>query len=235
MKAVRSVLLGVGLAVVVAAPAAAAETVVTGLDTLTWDKTEVVIPVGDTVTWQFAGTTQNHNVQHQTTDTPDPNWNTFASAIGLPAPNASYTFNVDGLYPFVCIVHSGMTGVVKVGNAGAPPPVPLSAQRFGNDDASVFPVETVELDKAKPSLARVKARRAARGVLRVDFRVSEQSVVTARIKRGGKVVKTVTGDADGAAFLLEKRMKAGRYSVEFRAVDLAGNRSSMRKLALTVR
>jgi hypothetical protein len=153
----------------------------------------------------------------------------------MPAQTASYTFNVDGIYNYVCIVHSGMTGVVRVGNAGAPPPLPLSAQRFGNDDASVFPAETITLDTAKPSLKSVSARRSARGALRVRFRVSEESVVQVRLLRAGKTVKTASSAGTGTRGVTISSLKAGRYNIEVVATDLAGNRSSLKRMHLTVR
>lgn len=241
MKRARSLALGLGLTLAAAGPAQAADFVVQGQATLTWDQPDITVAIGDTVTWQFVDTTQNHNVQSQARQTPseataDANWNAFESAIGMPAQPTSFTFTTEGTYTYVCIVHtSTMTGVVRVGNPTPPPPPPLSAQKFGNDDASVFPAEKVELDTAKPSLKSVRARRTGRGALQVRFNVSEQSVITARIKRGGKVRKTITGDADGVALLRVRGLKAGRYTIDVRATDLAGNRSTLRKTALTVR
>jgi plastocyanin len=236
MKRSRSLLGAAGLALVLAAPASAAEHVVQGQASLTWDRPDIAIAVGDTVTWQFADTTQNHNVQSQARDTPDATWNGFASPIAMPAPPASFTFNTDGIYTYVCIVHtSSMTGTVRVGNAGAPPPVPLSAQRFGNDDASVFPAEKVELDKTKPTLRSVSARRISRSAARVRFRVSEEAVVLVRVRRGGRTVQSISQTGTGLLGVNAKKLKPGRYSVEVRAVDLAGNVAKMRKVTLTVR
>jgi plastocyanin len=232
----RALLLGAGLALAAAAPAQAAEHFVQGQATLTWDAPDITVAIGDTVTWQFPDTTQNHNVQSQPRDTPDAEWNAFASTIGMPAEPKSFTFNTEGTYSYVCLVHtSTMTGVVRVGNPAPPAVLPLSAQRFGNDDASVFPAERVAEDKAKPSLTGVSARRVARGALRVRFTVSELSVVQVRLKRAGRTVKTVETDARGLRGLTITGAKAGRYSVELRATDIAGNRSAWRRMRMTVR
>src|SRR5215218_6068436 len=98
----RALVLGFGLALFAAAPAQAAEHIILGQETRTWDQPDITIPVGDTVTWQFPDVTQNHNVQSQARDTPDATWNGFASPIALPAQPASYTFNTEGTYTYVC-------------------------------------------------------------------------------------------------------------------------------------
>ena len=129
-----------------------------------------------------------------------------------------------------------MTGVVKVGNAGETPPEPPSAQKFRERHA-VCPAggpERSTLDTAKPTLLAASAKRVARGSLRVRTGVNEQSVVSVRLKRGGKAVKTFLADADGLNSMTVPKLKAGRYSIEVRAADLAGNQSKPRKVALTV-
>lgn len=230
----RALALGFGLALVAAAPAQAAEHVINGQATLSWDRPDIAVAVGDTVTWQFPDTSQNHNVQSQAPNPADPAWTDFKSAIGMPAPPKSYTFNAAGDYAYVCIVHSGMTGVVRVGSAGPPPPPPLSAQPLVNDDASVVPLEKVIEDKAKPKLSSVSARRAGSAV-RVRFKVSEQSRVQVRIKRGGKTIKTASAEGTGTRSISVRGLRAGRYSVEVRATDVAGNRARLKKTSVTVR
>ena len=80
----RALLLGVGLALAAAAPAQAAEHVVTrpGRRSRGTSRTSS-IPVGDTVTWQFPGTTQTHNVQHATARHAGRGLDGFASPIGV--------------------------------------------------------------------------------------------------------------------------------------------------------
>lgn len=232
----RALFLGFGLALAAAAPAQAADHVVQAQASLTWDQPDITIPVGDTVTWQFTDVSQNHNVQSQARDTPDTDWNSFASPIAVGAPPVSHTFNTEGTYTYVCVVHtSTMTGVVRVGSAGPPPPPPLSAQKFNNDDTSVFPAEKVSLDKTKPRLSSLSAKRSGRGAARLRFRVSEESVVDVRLKRGGKTVKRYAASGTGTLAFTAKKLKAGRYRVEVRAYDVAGNRSSLKRVSLTVR
>ena len=226
------VTIGLALAIVAAAPAQAAKTVVVaGLDTLTWDPPLVDIEPGDTVRWTFDGTQQAHNVESET-----PGWD-FASPLGPPpAQPAEYKFENEGTYLFICQVHPDtMKGTVRVATIPPPPPPPppLSEQPFGNDaSAGVIP-ETVTMDLARPRLTAVRATRVAKGA-RVRFKVSEESVVTVRLKRRGRTIKTARAAGVGLRGLTF-RVRAGRYRVEVRAIDLAGNRTAWRKLRVTVR
>jgi plastocyanin len=234
-------LLGAAVALGAAAPAAGATVTVRGLDTLTWDNPSPVIKAGDTVVWTFAGTTQPHNVASNTS-----NWN-FSSTVGAPAPDTSRPFDAPGVYGFVCQVHSAMTGTVTVTDAAGtppppPPPPPLSEQPLTNDvaavapDAGIGPVETGGLDRTRPRLRHVRVQRRPHGA-RVSFRLSERSMVTVRLERGGKVVKTrhVRGSGRIRLTVRDKSLRPGRYSVQLRAEDVAGNRSGVRTARITVR
>ena len=126
-----------------------------------------------------------------------------------------------------------MIGTVTVGAAAPPPPrvIPLSEQPFGNDSAPLGTLETVSLDTTKPKLTSLSARRSGRGGARLRFRVSEESVVDVRLKRGGKVVKRYAAAGNGHAGVHGARsLKAGRYRVEVRAYDVAGNASSLKRV-----
>ena len=231
----RAVPIAIGLALFVAAPAQAQEPAATftGLDTLTWDKTDVTIEPGQSVRWTFPGTTQFHNVWSDTGPWPA----LLRSPLGAPAPDVVQAFADVGDYAFFCQVHPDtMRGVVHVGTSTAPVVVPLSQQAFNNDDTAVLPAEAgVTFDKAKPKLSSVSVKRVAKGAARVRLRVSEDSDVSVTFKRGGRTVKSGTVSGTGAGSLTVRGLKAGKYSVQVRATDIAGNRSSLRKLTLNVR
>ena len=229
----RALVLGLGLVLAAAAPAQAEEVVVTGTDALAWDKTDVPIKPGDTVTWQFPGTAQFHNVAIQFPE------GLVRSTGSVPAPPFSQTFDRDGTYEFVCEVHRDtMRGTVRV-SAGELPPAaepPLSAQAYHNDNGAVGPLETnVKVDKAKPRLSSVSARRSGKRAARVRFKVSEDSDVTVAFKRGGRTVKSARASGTGTRWVTVRGLQAGRYVVQVRATDIAGNRSKLRTLRLSVR
>jgi plastocyanin len=226
-----TLLLGTGIALVAAAPAAAAEVQVQALDTLVWDKTDVKVNAGDTVRWTFAGTLQPHNVQSS-----GANWSGLNSPKGAPAPDATWKFDTEGVYAFVCEVHADtMKGTVTVGSPPPPPPPPLSEQPFPNDSAiSTDAFEVGGLDTTKPALRGVKARKSGKRV-KVSFRVSEQSVVTVRLTRGKKTVKTKKAAVSGRGSVTVAGLKAGRYAVRVSATDVAGNASSSRGATFRIR
>lgn len=228
--------LGVMLAGLVTAPAQAETVIVAGTDALVWDKPVVDIKPNDTVEWTFPNTVQFHNVAIE-----------FSSGVvrslgGAPAPPFSQAFPAEGEYGFVCEVHRDtMRGVVRVSAVTSPPPPPpppppLSAQAFDNDAPTVVPAESnVTLDEAKPRLSSVSAKRVAKRAARVRFRVSENADVSVVVKRGARTVKRASASGTGTGSLTLRGLRAGRYTVQVRATDVAGNRSSRRTVRLVVR
>jgi plastocyanin len=232
--------LGLLFATAGASPAFADDQVIAGSDTLSWDKPNVSIEPGQKVTWTFAGTTQFHNVAASETTSPDAGWNSFNSPLDIPAPNADYVFNVEGTYSFWCTVHKDtMTGTVTVSKTPVPAPVatpvPLSQQPFANDAvAPVAPETAVAVDKTKPGLSSLSAKRRSKGA-RVTFKVSEESAVGVVFSRGGKIVKTYAVElGTGTRALNAKGLRRGRYVVTLVAVDIAGNKSKARRLRVNV-
>jgi len=92
----------------------------------------------------------------------------------------------------------------------------------------------VALDKTKPGLTTVSAKRRGTGV-RVKFKVSEESVTGIVFSRGSKRVKAYAVTGDGALYFDAKGLRAGRYAVTLVAVDLAGDKSKARTVRVTVR
>ena len=223
-----------GLTLCAAAPAQAAEVVVTGQDTLSWDKPTVDVAPGDSVRWTFAGTAQPHNVKSTSA-----NWTVDSELGPIPAPDFSHTFDAVGEYAYVCEVHAAMTGVVRVAEVPPPPPPPppLSAQPFVNDSAApVAPETSVALDTAKPGLSSLSARRVAKGA-RVRFKVSEESVTGVVFKRGEQIVKkyAVTG-RPARCQLTVRGLRAGRYRSQLRGRRPRGQPAPrLRTLRVTVR
>jgi plastocyanin len=226
-----TLLLGTGAALVAAAPASAASFDVKGLDTLVWDQPDLKVAIGDSVTWSFPGTAQPHNVAATS-----PNWAGFRGATSVPGETKTFTFAAEGTYAYVCEIHSDtMKGTVTVGSPPPPPPPPLSEQPFPNDGTiSADAYETGGVDTTDPRLRRVAAKRSGKRV-RVSFRVSEQSVVTVRFKRGRKTVKTKRAATAGRGSVTVAGLKPGRYRVMLVATDPAGNDSSARRAAFRIR
>ena len=119
-------------------------------------------------------------------------------------------------------------------NPPPPPPPPLSEQPFTND-ASFDPatLETGGLDTTRPKLRKVALDRSGRR-LKLRFRVSERSEVTVRLVRAGKRVRTKRVSARSRGSVTLRGLRPGRYRVQLRARDLAGNASGARVAHVTV-
>jgi plastocyanin len=105
----------------------------------TWDPDAIGVPFGATVTWRFdkPGESQPHDVWLVAPGTADPQNGAFQVTPGIvPAggPPASYTFQQQGEWTFVCKVHAtfnaaeqrwtGMVGTAEVGEGTDPGPGP---------------------------------------------------------------------------------------------------------------
>ena len=225
------------LAAVLASPAAAAEVEVKTVEPVdeppVWDRQTVAVEIGDTVRWTFEGTAQAHNVRSDdiNDDWPEP----FQSAVAAPAQaTTSEPFTAVGRYRFLCSVHpDSMWGDVLVGEPPPPPPPPLGEQPFANDSGEPAVFETGAFDDTAPVLS-VAVQRAGRGA-RIWFSVSERSRVVARFVRGGRTRKRARVTTDGrGAITVRNGLEPGRYRVDVRAEDLAGNVSARRVRHLAV-
>jgi plastocyanin len=223
-------LLGSAAALAFASPAVAADVQVTGLDRQAFEPATIAVAVGDTVHWTFEA-----GLPHNAFAT-SANWaGAFNAAATAPAPPAQFKFSAPGVYEYHCTVHSTvMTGTVIVGNPPPPPPPPLSEQPFPNDGAiTPAQLEVGGLDTARPALRGVAAKPSGRRV-RVSFRVSERSVVTVRLSRAGRTVRTRRAASASRGSVTVRGLRAGRYRVQLRARDLAGNASAARIAHVTV-
>ena len=77
-----------------------------------FDPDIIRVAPGETVTW-----TNRDQADHTVTG--------VAGAFGTydslrPGASVAYTFSRDGLYPFFCVLHPGMVGVVSVGTGNGP-------------------------------------------------------------------------------------------------------------------
>jgi plastocyanin len=239
-RVVAALVLAGALACLPAASAAAQTAVVQAVDDTTgdgtgnrWSPGELSVKAGESVTWRFAGTAVAHNVKSDSA-----NW-TFQNTIAVGGPDAAYTFTTPGYYTFICQLHPGpMHGTVTVTDGTGeppppPPPPPLGEQPFPNDQ----PAPTVfELrDRNAPQLTDVSITGRVRAA-RVRFRLSEPANATISVTRGARIVQVRRFSASaGANDVTVRGLPAGRYQVELRVRDLAGNQAPPRRARVTVR
>jgi len=175
---------------------------------------EVTVTAGDTVTWTWVGPDTNHS-----TTTTAEGQTTWDSAPGNPFPNQqvgdkfSWNFQFAGEFSYFCKTHSFMTGKVtvvpKVNNPN-PPPTDTVGPEFGT------------------LVIQLKQRR-------IRFSLDEPAKVEGRMR--GPIRKTlkVSAKAGNNYLKLPKRLKKGRYGVNLRATDPAGNESLVARAKFTIR
>jgi plastocyanin len=211
----------------------------------------LTIQTGETVTWDFAGTVQVHNVASSNYAPNDPGWRkgpppTYATP--LPS-NGTFSrrFDAPGTYEFVCQAHApGMRGTIVVEGEGtvtptatptaSPTSTPLPTVQ--PDDHTTTPAPTGGAkDVLAPRLGAVRAS-AQRRAVRVRFELSEPATVVITARRSRAVIASATVQAAAGArgyTLRSSRLTKGRYTIEARATDAVGNRSPAAISALKVK
>ncbi len=80
-----------------------------------YDKKELLIKVGDVVTWSYTGSSSHPTAS----DSSPAAWATFP--LNSSSPSFTKTFDVAGVYPYHCTIHggpgSGMSGTITVTSA----------------------------------------------------------------------------------------------------------------------
>ena len=209
-----------------------------------WDTPSVSVNTGDTVTWNTGA--GSHNVKATNDVADDPNWKTFLKpgpGDFDPAPqNATYTYTFTraGTYTYECRLHAGaMVGTVTVtGPPVDPTPTPTPTATPTPTPVPSGPPQTPPpsgtADTVKPTVRSIKLK-AQHHAARVTFTLSENATVTIRVKRGSKVLKSLSVQARKGTRTVKVRsskLGKGRFTIEVRARDAYGNRSALAKKRL---
>jgi plastocyanin len=205
---------------------------------------DVAIETGDTVTWNFDGSGVAHNAAAANDVPADPAWGTYAGQF---VTSGAYDrrFTQPGTYEYVCQAHGGMSGTITVTGdpietttATPSPTVTTTPTPQPSDPGTNTPPPTGGAqDLVKPTLRSIGAKGKRRAVT-VTFRLSENATVTIRVKRGRKVVKSVTKQIAAGKRTVSVRsskLKKGRYKVEVRARDASGNVSTLASKSLRIK
>jgi len=208
----------------------------------------IEISTGDTVVWDFTGSTTVHNVVSENVVAADENWEKFATA---PASTGQfrYTFNAVGEYEYVCDLHrvQGMVGKVTVvdGPVATPTATPDKTPRpLVTATPSVVaaaptrdtpaPTGAAAADKTAPALTKVSGARSGKTAARIKWTLSETAALTIKFTKGTKstkVLRTVRlagRPGTSAVTVRGAKLTSGRYTVQIEARDRAGNRSTAR-------
>ena len=187
---------------------------------------------GDTVIWEFSDTyTDLHNASSR-----GANWSFSTGAVSNPHdPDPDRrTFTQNGDYLFVCDKHSQMTGTIRVTGAAEETSTATAtatpSTQPSDPNTNTPPPTGGTADAVKPTLRTIGASAKGRAV-KVSFRLSESATVTIRVKRGSKLVKSVTkqlaAGKRSVSVRSAKKLKKGRYKIEVRARDASGNVSTL--------
>jgi plastocyanin len=241
-----------------AEPAADAEIKTTTANT--WEPADVSVNTGETVTWNFDGSTVDHNMHGETG--PEAGWPDANSGFRRTGQYA-YTFNTPGTYTFLCTAHPAtMKGSVTVTGApttptpspspspsASPTPSASATPRPATPQPTVSALPTVSHDTPAPSgraradrtapvLSKASARRAGSRRMRVKWTLSERASLTLKVAKGKRVLRTVrvSGRPGTSALTIRSsRFKKGRYVVSISARDAAGNRSLAKRVKVRLK
>jgi plastocyanin len=251
------------LATVGAADAAEDATVGTTIQNR-WNPPTVEIATGESVTWDFTGSVQAHNVAAVDGPDEDATW-TGQIVPFKTSGTASRQFNFPGTYTYLCQAHAGMNGTVVVeGEPATPTPTPTTdpneptptptatqtpptgtptpAPGTGGstpppDDHTTTPPPTgsAAADRTAPAITGLKLKRITRGA-RVAFTLSEPASVTITARKGEKTLRTLRLQVRGGAHKVKvRRLGKGRRTFALQARDAAGNRSDAVSASIRVR
>ncbi len=202
-----------------------------------WAPASVSIQAGDTVNWRFDNAELPHNVASAAGNWPTP----LDSPLGVKQPPVSHQFAQPGEYEFLCEVHSEMRGTVLVAAPGAPPPPPppppveTGPEPFPNPTTAPDVFE--RSDDERPRVQGLRSSGARRSA-QIRFRLSEDARVTIRIKRRNRTVRGMSVSLARGTHRLTlggRRLAKGRYLIEVRASDHAGNRSRITRDRVRIR
>jgi len=103
----------------------------------------VNIAIGDTVKWVNDDTAAHTSTSGSPTDGPDGNWD---SSLIIAGSSFSNTFDEAGEYPYFCMVHPWMSGMVIVGEAIAGVMIDIESQPAGAGEMMTIDVTYADMD-----------------------------------------------------------------------------------------
>jgi plastocyanin len=225
----------------------------------TWAPPDVAVTTGESVTWNFDGSTASHNVKGETGPTEDPNWQATASPF-LTSGQYSYTFTQPGTYTFICQAHPAtMKGSVTVtgspvtptptssatpspspspSESTSPTPLPNTPTPVPTASSSIntpAPQGLSRADTVAPAISKLSLK-ARKGSAKLSFALSEPASVTIRVKKGKKTLGTIRLAARaGSRSLTLRRLARGSYRVEIEARDARGNKAAVQRKTVKVK
>lgn len=177
-----------------------------------FDRPDVTIAVGDTVTFTIAP----GSVPHSFAFDDGASYPTSPQPPGAAWDNLSRTFTAAGTYTYVCGAHPSMTGVVRVESPAATP------TPSATPDPSSEPVEVRKLRLASTTFCTKRGKKCRKPGVKVQIDLSQPAAVAGTLKRRargyGRVdFGTVAAGPRTLRFSRNaagRRLKAGRYRLD---------------------
>src|SRR4051794_32175651 len=203
------------------------------------DPAEVTIQAGEAVDVAFPGP---YSAPHNAVASSG-NWTWTSDPASTTArTKTTPVFDANGDYEFVCAVHGGMRATIHVQGGSTPTPTPTPTPSVTpTATPTTHPVDTTPapsptVDTVKPTVRRLHLKALRHHAARLTFTLSENATLTIHVKRGHRVLKTVRVQARKGTHSVKLRgLKKGRYTIDIRARDAVGNRSSLATKRLRVR
>jgi plastocyanin len=213
----RRLAIALPVALLLAAPAHAADQTVRATPQSTFTPNSLTINVGDTVTWVNDG--GQHNVKF------DDGFEEPAEPAFTWSTNPKRTFTAPGSYRYVCEAHagSGMIGRVQVVDPNAPPTT------GGGPDTTAPKLTSLKLVPSR-FCNRKTSKCKVRGT-KIRFNLDEDAKISGRIvnrktgKRAGTISITATAGPNEFDYS-GKGLPLGSYRMELTPRDAAGNKAS---------
>ncbi len=217
----RRLAIAVPLALLLAAPAHAADQTVRATTQSTFTPNSVTISPGDTVTWVNDGGI--HNVRFD-----DGSYESPASPSFTWTTNPERTFNTPGEFRYFCEQHgaaggSGMAGRVIVEGATQPPPP-------GGSGADTTPPDIDNLRLVPSRFCNKKTSRCNRVGTSIRFDLDEDARISGRIvnrrtgKKAGSMSITATAGANDFDYS-GRGLRLGKYQLQLTPRDTNGNKA----------
>jgi plastocyanin len=213
----RRLAIAIPLALLLAAPAQAADQTVNATGSNTFSPSSVTINVDDTVTWK--NQSGFHNVEFDDGSYTQPSEPSFSMWT------VSRKFSSAGTFKYHCGFHgTSMAGTVVVQGAQQPPPP------GGEPPADTTPPDIDNLRLVPSRFCNRKTRRCRTTGTMIRFDLDEDARISGRIvrrkdsKKVGSLSITATGGANEFDFA-GKGLALGKYRLELFAKDAAGNRT----------
>ena len=155
---------------------------------------EVEIHVGDEVTWTNDDTAAHTVTAGSAADGPS---GVFDSSLFMAGTTFSHTFEAVGEYPYFCMVHPWMEGIVTVQEAGAEDDMQMDDEKMQMDDEvhmeGAATVTTMMSDGTKVSIWASEPMEGERMEISIEFEDSEHVNHDIMVTQNGETVLDDTG------------------------------------------